>query len=88
MIAEIGSRKPENSTPNTCRFLLAIGRSALSVGRWTFAQNFLNVPKLCDLIESNNGDWTVAIFSRSIQYLRHVDGFEPGDRDHLYLPPV
>jgi len=33
-------------------------------------------------------DCTVAIFSRSIQYFRHVDGFESGNRDHVYLSPV
>ena len=31
---------------------------------------------------------TVAIFSRSIGYSYHVYGFEPGDRDHIYLPTI
>src|ERR1700751_2927148 len=53
-----GPRFSESKVPilgvNAQRPSVCIERWALSVGRWTFAQNFLNnLPKLCDLIESN-----------------------------------
>src|SRR4029077_7506530 len=76
--SRVGERKIQILGVNAQRPTVCIERWALSVGRWTFAQNFLNnVSKLCDLIESNKCvhlRQLVTQFSR--EPLRHAAAYD------------